>query len=253
MAKKELKQGAGLAWLALALTLIAIGGALVAGFGTGEGWWSYGDGLYALRFSFFAAIVGALVGLFARFRRRNGQMIAVAAILIGLVLAAYLGNFYRVARSVPAIHDASTDVDDPPQFQTLPLRADNLDKVPDMGRPGWKELEPQDRWRAVHRDAYPDLRPVRLALPPAEAIRRAEALARDSGWAIAAVDPAEGRLEATATTRFFRFKDDVVVRARPAPGGSIVDIRSVSRVGMSDLGENAKRVRRFARDLPEAN
>ena len=69
---------------------------------------------------------------------------------------------------------------------------------------------------------------------------------RDRGWAIAAVDPAAGTLEATATTRFFRFKDDVVVRVRPDPasaGGSIVDMRSISRVGGSDVGVNAARVR----------
>jgi uncharacterized protein (DUF1499 family) len=57
-------------------------------------------------------------------------------------------------------------------------------------------------------------------------------------------------LEATETTFFFRFKDDVVVRARPAPGGgSLVDMRSISRVGGSDVGLNAKRVRAFLADL----
>ena len=59
-------------------------------------------------------------------------------------------------------------------------------------------------------------------------------------------------LEATDTTLFFRFKDDVVVRIRPDParaGGSIVDMRSISRVGVSDVGVNAKRIRDFLRDL----
>ncbi|MFC7537110.1 DUF1499 domain-containing protein [Sphingomonas sp. GCM10030256] len=242
--------GAGLAWLALALAVGAISGALLAGLGTGEGWWSYASGLYALRYLFFMALVGAVVGLIARFRRKEGQMLAVGAVLLGLLFAAYLGNYYRIAGSVPAIHDASTDLADPPQFQTLKLRADNLDKVPDMGRPGWAQLGPLERWRAVHSEAYGDLRTVRLPVAPAEALRRAEQLARSRGWQIAAVDPAAGRLEATATTRFFRFKDDVVVRIRPAPGGgSIVDVRSVSRVGVSDLGENARRIRRFLADL----
>ena len=250
MARNETKRGASLAWAALALSAGAVIAALIAGWGTGRGWWAFGAGLYSLRYLFFVAVLGVIVGLFARFRRKDGQMIAVAAVLIGLVFAAYLLNFYRIARSVPAIHDASTDLQDPPQFQTLTLRADNLDKVPDMGRPGWKELEPIERWRAVHADAYPDLKPIRLAAAPSEAIQRAEAVAKATGWDIAVVDAGAGRLEATATTRFFRFKDDVAVRARPAPGGgSIVDVRSVSRVGVSDLGENAKRVRKFAKDL----
>ena len=65
-----------------------------------------------------------------------------------------------------------------------------------------------------------------------------------------ALDPAAGIVEATETSFFFRFKDDVVVRARPAPdGGSQVDMRSISRVGVSDVGVNAKRVRAFLADL----
>jgi uncharacterized protein (DUF1499 family) len=91
---------------------------------------------------------------------------------------------------------------------------------------------------------------VQLAAPPAEAIRRAAALARDRGWEIAAEDTARGTLEATATSRFFRFRDDVVIRARPAPGGgSLIDMRSISRVGGSDVGMNAKRIRAFLADL----
>ena len=63
--------------------------------------------------------------------------------------------------------------------------------------------------------------------------------------------PEEGRFEATETSAFFQFKDDVVLRVRPSETGerSIVDMRSVSRVGISDLGMNAKRVRAFLADL----
>jgi uncharacterized protein (DUF1499 family) len=81
-------------------------------------------------------------------------------------------------------------------------------------------------------------------------VRRAAALARERGWDLALVDEAAGIVEATATSRFFRFKDDVVLRVRPAPGGgSLVDMRSISRVGVSDVGVNAKRVRAFLADL----
>ena len=72
---------------------------------------------------------------------------------------------------------------------------------------------------------------------------------------MARVDPQAGTLEATAETLFFRFKDDVVVRVRPDParaGGSIVDMRSISRVGGSDIGVNAKRIRAFLADLQKA-
>jgi hypothetical protein len=149
---------------------------------------------------------------------------------------------------VPAIHDVATDLDDVPQFTRLKVRADNLENVPDEGKPELKALPPEERWKALHRAHYGDIRTVRLAVPPAQAVRRAAALARERGWETALVD--EDNVEATDTSTFFRFKDDVVVRVRPAPdGGSLVDMRSISRVGGSDVGMNAKRIRAFLADL----
>jgi uncharacterized protein (DUF1499 family) len=243
------RAGFGLAGWALLLSGGAIVAALIDAMGSANGWWPFGAGLQTLRYLFFISVAGTLIGLFARFRRMEKHLMAAFAILIGLAFSGYLFSLYRVAKSVPAIHDASTDLVDPPAFVTLPLRKDNLESVPDEGRPGWKSVPPIERWRALHGEAYPDLKPVRLAVPPADAIKRAEVLAKESGWVIANVDPQAGHLEATATTRFFRFKDDVIVRARPFEGGSIVDVRSVSRVGRSDLGMNAKRVSKFTADL----
>lgn len=243
------RAGYGLAGWALLLSAGAIVGALIAALGSANGWWPFAAGLQALRYLFFIALAGALLGLFARIRRKERHIMAAIAILLGLAFSGYLLSLYRSAKSVPAIHDASTDLADPPAFVTLSLRKDNLATVPDEGRPGWKAVPSIERWRALHGEAYPDLKPVRLAMTPDVAIKRAEELARERGWDVASVDPKGGHLEATATTRFFRFKDDVIVRARRVEGGSLVDIRSVSRVGRSDLGMNAKRVRKFAKDL----
>ena len=245
------RAGYGLAGWALLLAGGAIVGGLIAALGSANGWWPFAAGLKSLRYLFFIALAGAALGMFARFRRKERQMMSVVAILLGLAFAGYLFSLYRVANSVPAIHDVSTDLIDPPAFATLKVRKDNLDSIPDMGRPGWKNIPPIERWRALVGEAYPDLKPVRLAMTPEAAIKRAEELVRERGWDLASVDPQAGHLEATATTRFFRFKDDVVVRARPAPGGTIVDVRSVSRVGKSDLGMNAKRVRKFTKELAE--
>jgi uncharacterized protein (DUF1499 family) len=239
----------GYAGWALLLAGGAIVGALIAALGSASGMWPFGMGLKALRYLFFISLAGVVLGIYARFQRKGRHMMAAVAILLGLAFSGYLLSLYRTATMVPAIHDASTDLIDPPAFVTLPLRKDNLESIPDQGRPGWKAIPPIERWRALHGEAYPDLKPVRLAMPPDQAIKRAEALARDRGWVIASSDPQAGHLEATATTRFFRFKDDVIVRARPDPAGSIVDVRSVSRVGRSDLGMNAKRVRKFTADL----
>jgi uncharacterized protein (DUF1499 family) len=88
-----------------------------------------------------------------------------------------------------------------------------------------------------------------LTDPPAAAFTRALGAARRMGWEIVAADSAAGRIEATATTTWFGFKDDVVVRIKPNQNGSRIDVRSESRVGGSDIGTNAKRIRRYLGEL----
>lgn len=236
---------------AVVLGIGAVLAALIAAIGSATELWSFRTGLTALRYLFFAAAAGALLGLIglvmAR-RRAKLMLVNLLALVVALGFVLYLGNLVRIAKSVPAIHDVATDLDDVPQFARLTVRADNLENIPDEDKPELKALAPQERWKAIHRAHYSDLRTVRLALPPQQAVRRAASLAADRGWQVAFVD--EDQVEATATSTFFRFKDDVVVRVRPAPGGgSLVDMRSISRVGGSDVGMNAKRVRAFLADL----
>ena len=247
-----------LSGLALALSLGGASAALIAAVGTGAGAWAYGAGLGALRYALYAAVAGGVLAIVAwiasrRSGARTGRANALA-LVASLLFVAYLGNQVATARSVPAIHDAATDLDDLPRFGALAVRPDNLAKIPDDDRPELAAMDPENRWKALHREAYADLRPLRLAARPADVVRRAEALARDRGWAVARVDPRAGIVEATATTLFFRFKDDVVVRVRPdpaRPGGSVVDMRSISRVGGSDVGVNAARIRSFLADLAQ--
>lgn len=240
---------------AMVLGVGAVVAALVAAIGSGTGMWSFRAGLTALRYLFFAAAAGAVLGLLGLIlaRRRAKLMLAnLVTVVVALGFVLYLGNLVRIAKSVPAIHDVATNLDDVPQFTRLAVRADNLENIPDEGKAELKALPPEERWRAVHRAHYGDLRTVRLAAPPAEAVRRSAALARERGWSTALVDDKAGTVEATDTSTFFRFKDDVVVRVRPAPGGgSLVDMRSISRVGGSDVGMNAKRVRAFLADLQQ--
>jgi uncharacterized protein (DUF1499 family) len=259
MVSRRDKWAHGLSWTALVLSLGGVAAALVAGLGNGAGWWTFGAGLGALRYALYAAVAGGLLAIVAWFMaRKTGartEWVNGLALISAVAFTAYLGNQILEARKVPAIHEASTDLDDLPQFRALALRSDYLENIPDLGRAELAALPALERWKAIHREAYGDLKPLRLAQPPAEVLRRAEELARSRGWNVAGVDQQAGTIEATATTLFFRFKDDVVVRVRPDPsraGGSVIDMRSISRVGRSDLGVNAKRVRAFLRDLGAA-
>ncbi len=150
--------------------------------------------------------------------------------------------FVQKARGVPAIHDITTDTDNPPAFvDVIPLRqAAGAANPPEY---------PGASVAAEQKKAYADLAPLDLGVPPAEAFPRALAAARAMGWEIVAERPTEGRIEATATTAWFGFKDDIVIRIVPGVAGSRIDVRSKSRVGRSDVGANAARIRDYLAKL----
>lgn len=243
-----------LTWLAALLSFGAVAAALVAAVGAGQEAWHFRIGLTVLRYAFFAAVAGAAGALVAAWAaRRSGRrllLVNLLAFAVALGFVAFVGNQVRIARSVPAIHDVTTDLDDPPTFRRLQVRADNLETITAAGRPDLEALVPEERWKAIHREHYRDLAPIRVPWTVAETGERARAIAVARGWEIAAADLAAGTLEAVDTSLFFRFRDDIAIRVRPATGGgSIVDMRSISRVGVSDVGVNARRVRAFLAEL----
>jgi hypothetical protein len=242
------------------LVLITGVGALVwgavAAVGTGWGFWAYTSGLKGVAGAFLLGVAALLTGLVQEWRVRKSTTPPLRArrwvgMLVALVYVGWVGTFLVKALTVPAIHDISTDLADPPAFQTLQMRADNLDNVPGADDAKMRGMTPEQRWAMVHQKAYGDIRSVRVNEPVASVVAKAERLAKARGWDVAISLPEEGRLEATETSAFFQFKDDVILRVRPSAtgAGSIVDMRSVSRVGQSDLGMNAKRVRSFLADL----
>lgn len=240
--------------LARLALLLALGGALaglIAAAGSGAGLWSFRPAFTALRWAFYVAAAGGVLALGALLwsLARRGRALLPAAIALATAASycGYVASWAGKASRVPPIHDVTTDLADPPQFRTLPPRADNLETVPDGDDPALAALPPIERLHELQRRAYPELTPVRLSVPPTLAQELVVGLMRERGWTIAANEP--GRVEATDTVSLFRFKDDVVARIRPAPGGAVVDLRSVSRVGVSDLGVNTRRLRELAADL----
>jgi len=151
-----------------------------------------------------------------------------------LAAVASLGLYWLyIGLRLPPIHDISTDTDNPPRFAAVSaLRSPNANSV-EYG--GAAIAEQQHR-------AYPQIKPVLLALNRDQAYERALAAAKQMGWEIVDANAAEGRIEAVARTFWLRFKDDVVVRITEAPGGSRVDARSASRIGRHDFGANARRL-----------
>ena len=227
---------------ALALALLAGGALLLSAAGGWLGLWTFRTGFTVLRYGAWVALASLVLGLLAlAFGPGRGR--ALVAILIAAIGVWLPWSWQTQARSVPPIHDISTDLDDPPAFVAVaPLRADAPNPVAYAGA----------ETASLQRQAYPDIQTRRLELPAAEAFAAAEEAARDLGWTIVAAVPGEGRLEASDTTFWFRFTDDIVVRVRPEGSGSRVDVRSKSRVGRSDVGTNAARIRRFLSRLPDS-
>ncbi len=233
--------------LALASGLLCAAGALLAGPAYRIEWLALGAAFELLRWATYGALGGAAVALLAWValtlaRATRGRAIAAAALALNAAVAGPPLYLYRQAQALPNIHDISTDTTEPPAFVAmLPLRKNARNPV-----------EYRAETAAQQRLGYPDIAPLLLPVPPDQAFARAERTARSMGWEIVATAPDALRIEATATTLFFGFKDDVVIRIRPQAAnaqGSIVDVRSLSRIGGSDVGANAQRVRKFLAQL----
>jgi uncharacterized protein (DUF1499 family) len=218
---------------------------LLAGSGLGYrlGWWEYRKGFDMLSWALFTGLGAALLAIVALAlpKVRAGWRASLAVALVVSLAVAYVPWHWRErAQSVPRIHDISTDTENPPRFvAVLPLRKG----APNTAEYGGKEVAD------AQRKGYPDIQPKMLDAPPQVAFARALDTAERMGWTLVANDPAEGRIEATDTTFWFGFKDDIVIRVTPAGAGSRVDVRSVSRTGRSDIGTNAKRVRDYLAKL----
>ncbi len=166
------------------------------------------------------------------------------AIVAALAVGTYLISTFLGAQGVPTLHEISTDLDSPPEFVAIKtIREQN----PKLNPSGYvRELNVRGAKLNVpeaQRKAFPDIQPMLLAEAPDQTFSRIEKAVAEMGWEKVASVPADGRIEATDSTTFFGFKDDVVVRIRAEGAGSRVDIRSKSRVGLGDAGANAKRVR----------
>ncbi|HSU13130.1 DUF1499 domain-containing protein [Longimicrobium sp.] len=245
--------GRTLAILALVLGAAGFLMVVLAGPGSRLGWWDFVTGLrtmfkYGAYLGIFAVVVAIAAMLVVRRGPGRGALVMAAiALLLGLAAWYFPWSFRRHAMGVPPIHDITTDFTNPPDLTySRMLRDTSGGKLNNWMYEG-------DSVAAQQRKAYPDIQPVMLAMNPDQAYRAAMRTARDMGWEIVVNDPAGRRIEAVDETRWFGFKDDVSIRVKPASGISRVDIRSVSRVGRSDVGKNAERIRAYIARLKQNN
>ena len=220
--------------LALLAALVALALLAISGPGVRFELFSYRIGLTVFRICAYvgiAAIVIAVLALAIPASRKRGVVMPVGALLIGALAFGVPFRFQQTARSVPRINDITTDTANPPKYMTT------------------ARAYPGEEFAKEQRAAYPDIKPVMLPVPPREAFERALKAAEAMGWEVVGRDAAAGVLEAVDTTKWFGFKDDIAVRVAAAEGGSRIDVRSKSRVGRSDIGTNARRIRDYAERL----
>ena len=224
--------------LGLGLAVASLLSLLASGPGYRLGLWEFKTGISLVKAGGHisaAAVVVCLAGL-AVWQLKvfpQGMIPAIVGLVIGSAVLGLTLKWKHNLASVPYIHDITTDTENPPLFvAVLPLRA-GADNSATYGGP---DIARQQK------KGYPDLKPGFVSRPPAAAYPEALQAAKDMGWNIVASEPTSLRIEATDTTPWFGFKDDVVVRLSPVQTGSRIDVRSVSRVGKSDVGTNARRI-----------
>ncbi len=222
---------------------ILIGGVIAAvclplgALGTKFGIWEFTGGFMLLASGTVLAILAVALGIIALVvASRRGLSSDKPGIYLGMLVGALvlglMGTQYMAASKVPPIHNISTDTIDPPQFdKVVALRGDSNPLAYDA-----------EKLAGPQQEAYPWVKTLTLSTPPAQTLAAARGALEAMGLDIVSEDAAAGLVEATATSFWFGFKDDLVVRVRAAGAGSTVDARSVSRVGVSDIGANARRI-----------
>jgi uncharacterized protein DUF1499 len=265
----------------LALSIFTILWFIIAALGTKLGLWNWQVGLglmtinWGLKLIFVALGVSVIAVILSLIKapRKRAFILAFASLLIAGLSFGRVAAFGGEASRLPPIHDVQTDWSNPimPSDALLAVRAETeamnpveaAPIVPEYAEDRWpgtpgrlvSELQEEAEFDPTRQEdradaPYPKLDSYITQAPSEAAFEAILTLVKERGWAIVTNDEATGRIEATETSFWFDFKDDVMIRIQPTEeGGSRIDVRSTSRVGLSDLGANAKRVRNLLDDI----
>ncbi|WP_077286454.1 DUF1499 domain-containing protein [Cognaticolwellia aestuarii] len=203
--------------------------------------WQMATSFQIIKFTGYGSAIiftlALLLALFSLFKKQANVaksyglvMILLAIPVIGLSMQA------SKAKSLPFIHHVSTDTVNPPKFQAIvALRGENSNPL----------AYDSEKLAPLQKAAYPKVKSIMSELNTQQAFSRAVDTAMNLGWEIVAKNAEQGIIEAVDTTLLWAFKDDVVIRIQATTSGSKIDLRSISRIGGTDLGANAKRVETF--------
>ncbi|HTO41454.1 MAG TPA: DUF1499 domain-containing protein [Rhizomicrobium sp.] len=244
---------AKLAFAALAIAL-AVGG--TAALGTRLGAWDPYNGLWRIfpwavlagAASFIFAFVWALLALFLNYGRgaRYG-----ALALVGSIAFLYVPiNGIVMLRTMPPIHDISTDVGNAPQFSALLELRKSADTPAGYEGPLTLNFDgKRTTISALQKKYYGFIRPIAILTKVPVLYWRAFFAMKRMGWHLVAFDPAKGIIECTDTSFWFGLTDDIVIRVLPSGEGARLDVRSKSRLAGPDMGVNAFRIKAYVKEL----
>ena len=231
----------------------------IAALGTKIGIWDWKFGLGAmiigggpilLAVLALVGVVSLVLGTIKPPRRALVLGIAGTALLVAGFAFGLMAGMRGKAGDNP-IHDIATDTGNPPVFSAETMAAREA-----VGANALSDYQTPLGQLALYKDrASPELavkshaqiitakadRPAPLPLggaSKAEGVAAVAAAMGAMGLTEIRPDPEAGIVEGVAESFWFGFKDDVVARV----GDSQIDFRSVSRVGISDLGANTARI-----------
>lgn len=232
----------------------------IASLGAKQGWWDFGHGMRTMSgeqakyIGYIAMAFGAAtiaMSLLLKPRKPIGVVLGVVALAMPFMAQMQISKLRAAGSVAPGVHDVSTDRLDPPLFTQaiLAQREATQGRVNPIGDYAAKTTRNGALVADLVAKGFPDIKTITLAESSDSAFDRALAAANAMGWDIANADKTAGLIEATASTKWYDFKDDVVIRVRGSGNQSLVDVRSISRIGGGDQGKNAGRIRAYMKKL----
>jgi len=215
---------------------------------TGLGWMTHTIGRPLLYTSVAAgglSLILSLVHLIARRRFFGAFLSPLLAVVIGVAGLGWAWQIDRQRSARPLLLDVTTDLENPPHFTPSfaarrSAHHQALDYAGKLGADG-RSLA------AVQAEAYPALATVHVDRAPEAVFADALRYAHTHRWRVGTASESAGMFEAGTESVWYGLRDDIVVRVRDdGAGGSLVDIRSLARQPIHDLGRNARRVQAFS-------